>query len=136
MNASRSSYVEYGTGNMLNLDAGTIKRKIDSNEYDDEIIQEAQVRTAALVGYYSQPLSFVTLLGRSHYRFFGFIFSQMESEPAVSHPMPTSLRPLANTWSPRRPPMVKSKLTPPGRPLNRTRRPCFGPLSPLALRAL
>ncbi|KAF9285991.1 hypothetical protein BGZ68_003340 [Mortierella alpina] len=42
MNASRSSYVEYGTGNMLNLDAGTIKRKIDSNEYDDEIIQEAQ----------------------------------------------------------------------------------------------
>ncbi|CAO3571846.1 unnamed protein product [Mortierella alpina] len=42
MNASRSSYVEYGTGNMLNLDAGTIKRKIDSNEYDDEILQEAQ----------------------------------------------------------------------------------------------
>jgi hypothetical protein len=29
-------------GNMLNLDAGTIKRKIDSNEYDDETIQEAQ----------------------------------------------------------------------------------------------
>jgi hypothetical protein len=28
---------------MLNLDAGTIKRKIDSNEYDDEIIQEVQV---------------------------------------------------------------------------------------------
>lgn len=32
-------------GNMLNLDAGTIKRKIDSNEYDDEIIQEIQVKT-------------------------------------------------------------------------------------------
>ena len=30
-------------GNMLNIDAGTIKRKIDSNEYDDEIIQEVQV---------------------------------------------------------------------------------------------
>ncbi|KAF9368346.1 hypothetical protein CPB97_004713, partial [Podila verticillata] len=42
MNPSHSSYVEYGTGNMLNIDAGTIKRKIDSNEYDDEIIQEAQ----------------------------------------------------------------------------------------------
>ncbi|KAF8928039.1 hypothetical protein BGZ58_009932 [Dissophora ornata] len=27
---------------MLNLDAGTIKRKIDSNEYDDETIQEIQ----------------------------------------------------------------------------------------------
>ncbi len=46
MNASQSSYVEYGTGNMLNLDAGTIKRKIDSNEYDDEILQEAQVHAA------------------------------------------------------------------------------------------
>ncbi|KAF9915249.1 hypothetical protein BX616_006573 [Lobosporangium transversale] len=42
MNPTRSSYVEYGTGNMLNLDAGTIKRKIDSNEYDDEINQEVQ----------------------------------------------------------------------------------------------
>ncbi|KFH62671.1 hypothetical protein MVEG_12063 [Podila verticillata NRRL 6337] len=42
MNPSHSSYVEYGTGNMLNIDAGTIKRKIDSNEYDDEIIQEVQ----------------------------------------------------------------------------------------------
>ncbi|KAF9293898.1 hypothetical protein BGZ74_011518 [Mortierella antarctica] len=42
MNQSHSSYVEYGRGNMLNIDAGTIKRKIDSNEYDDEIIQEAQ----------------------------------------------------------------------------------------------
>ncbi|KAF9140546.1 hypothetical protein BGX30_006358 [Mortierella sp. GBA39] len=42
MEPIRSSYVEYGQGNMLNLDAGTIKRKIDSNEYDDEIIQEAQ----------------------------------------------------------------------------------------------
>ncbi|KAG0380811.1 hypothetical protein BGX24_004658 [Mortierella sp. AD032] len=42
MEPTRSSYVEYGQGNMLNLDAGTIKRKIDSNEYDDEIIQEVQ----------------------------------------------------------------------------------------------
>ncbi|KAF9907663.1 hypothetical protein EC991_010695 [Linnemannia zychae] len=42
MEPTRSSYVEYGQGNMLNLDAGTIKRKIDSNEYDDETIQEAQ----------------------------------------------------------------------------------------------
>ncbi|KAF8943387.1 hypothetical protein BGZ47_005481 [Haplosporangium gracile] len=42
MEPIRSSYVEYGQGNMLNLDAGTIKRKIDSNEYDDEIIQEVQ----------------------------------------------------------------------------------------------
>ncbi|KAG0348449.1 hypothetical protein BG004_005178 [Podila humilis] len=42
MNPSHSSYVEYGTGNMLNLDAGTIKRKTDSNEYDDEIFQEVQ----------------------------------------------------------------------------------------------
>ncbi|KAG0037865.1 hypothetical protein BGZ82_001680 [Podila clonocystis] len=42
MNPSHSSYVEYGTGNMLNIDAGTIKRKIDSNEYDDETIQEVQ----------------------------------------------------------------------------------------------
>ncbi|KAK5816565.1 hypothetical protein F5H01DRAFT_181807 [Linnemannia elongata] len=42
MEPTRSSYVEYGQGNMLNLDAGTIKRKIDSNEYDDEIIQEIQ----------------------------------------------------------------------------------------------
>lgn len=32
-------------GNMLNIDAGTIKRKIDSNEYDDEIIQEVQVQS-------------------------------------------------------------------------------------------
>ncbi|KAF9433896.1 hypothetical protein BGZ76_008834 [Entomortierella beljakovae] len=37
-----SSYVEYGTGNMLNIDVGTVKRKIDSNEYDDDIVQEVQ----------------------------------------------------------------------------------------------
>ncbi|KAF9923033.1 hypothetical protein FBU30_006864 [Linnemannia zychae] len=42
MEPIRSSYVEYGQGNMLNLDVGTIKRKIDSNEYDDETMQEAQ----------------------------------------------------------------------------------------------
>jgi hypothetical protein len=30
-------------GNMLNLDVGTVKRKIDSNEYDDEIYHEVQV---------------------------------------------------------------------------------------------
>ncbi|KAG0047267.1 hypothetical protein BGZ83_007654 [Gryganskiella cystojenkinii] len=42
MNPTRSSYVEYGTGNMLNLEAGTIKRKIDSNEYEDDIQQEVQ----------------------------------------------------------------------------------------------
>ncbi|GJJ68982.1 hypothetical protein EMPS_01328 [Entomortierella parvispora] len=42
MNPSRSSYVEYGTGNMLNLEVGTIKRKLDSNEYDDETLQEVQ----------------------------------------------------------------------------------------------
>jgi len=29
---------------MLNLEVGTIKRKIDSNEYDDEALQEAQVK--------------------------------------------------------------------------------------------
>ncbi|KAF9992920.1 hypothetical protein BGZ65_011644, partial [Modicella reniformis] len=39
MNPMQSSYVQYGTGNMLNLDVGTIKRKIDSNEYDDDIFQ-------------------------------------------------------------------------------------------------
>ncbi|KAG0229495.1 hypothetical protein B0O80DRAFT_503306 [Mortierella sp. GBAus27b] len=42
MNPMGSTYVEYGTGNMLNLGVGTIKRKIDSNEYDDEILHEAQ----------------------------------------------------------------------------------------------
>ncbi|KAK3816072.1 MAG: hypothetical protein J3Q66DRAFT_341554 [Benniella sp.] len=29
-------------GNMLNLDVGTVKRKIDSNEYDDEIYHDVQ----------------------------------------------------------------------------------------------
>ncbi|KAF9986951.1 hypothetical protein BGZ75_001231 [Mortierella antarctica] len=61
MNASQSSYVEYGTGNMLNLDAGTIKRKIDSNEYDDEILQEAQPngkRTCSVTPHANQFATF------------------------------------------------------------------------------
>lgn len=44
-------------GNMLNIDAGTIKRKIDSNEYDDEIIQEAQVQS---------PLAHLAILKQAH----------------------------------------------------------------------
>ncbi|KAF9976828.1 hypothetical protein BGZ73_007736 [Actinomortierella ambigua] len=36
------NYVEYGTGNMLNIDVGTIKRKMDSNEYDGESQFEMQ----------------------------------------------------------------------------------------------
>ncbi|KAF9956958.1 hypothetical protein BGZ72_002328 [Mortierella alpina] len=69
MNASRSSYVEYGTGNMLNLDAGTIKRKIDSNEYDDEIIQEAQPngkRTCSVTPNASQFATFGKQMGAPH----------------------------------------------------------------------
>ncbi|KAG0204200.1 hypothetical protein BGX28_003775 [Mortierella sp. GBA30] len=49
---------------MLNLDAGTIKRKIDSNEYDDEIIQEVQPngkRTCSLMTHSNQ---FATFGGR------------------------------------------------------------------------
>ncbi|KAG0365522.1 hypothetical protein BGZ54_006453 [Gamsiella multidivaricata] len=63
MNPTRSSYVEYGTGNMLNLDAGTIKRKIDSNEYDDEIIQEIQPngkRACSFTSHTQQFASFGT----------------------------------------------------------------------------
>ncbi|KAG0263888.1 hypothetical protein BG011_007842 [Mortierella polycephala] len=60
MNPTRSSYVEYGTGNMLNLDAGTIKRKIDSNEYDDEIIQEAQPNGKRTCGLMNQAHQFAT----------------------------------------------------------------------------
>ncbi|KAF9342751.1 hypothetical protein BGX26_006906 [Mortierella sp. AD094] len=61
MNPTRSSYVEYGTGNMLNIDAGTIKRKIDSNEYDDEIIQEVQPngkRACSLMNHSQQFATF------------------------------------------------------------------------------
>ncbi|KAF9187982.1 hypothetical protein BGZ51_000917 [Haplosporangium sp. Z 767] len=68
MNPTRSSYVEYGTGNMLNLDAGTIKRKIDSNEYDDEIIQEIQPngkRTCGLMNHTHQFVTFGTSDGLS-----------------------------------------------------------------------
>ncbi|KAI1318586.1 hypothetical protein EDD11_006277 [Mortierella claussenii] len=58
MNPTRSSYVEYGTGNMLNLDVGTIKRKIDSNEYDDEIIQQVQPNGKRTCSPMNQPHQF------------------------------------------------------------------------------
>ncbi|KAG0002203.1 hypothetical protein BGZ80_001962 [Entomortierella chlamydospora] len=60
MNPTRSSYVEYGTGNMLNIDAGTIKRKIDSNEYDDEIIQEVQPNGKRACSLMNHPQQFAT----------------------------------------------------------------------------
>ncbi|KAF9109173.1 hypothetical protein BGX27_007922 [Mortierella sp. AM989] len=60
MNPTRSSYVEYGQGNMLNLDAGTIKRKIDSNEYDDEIIQVIQPNGKRTCSFTNQSQQFAT----------------------------------------------------------------------------
>jgi hypothetical protein len=51
-------------GNMLNLDVGTIKRKIDSNEYDDEILHEAQVTLSLL--FQSVHLVFGPLFNATH----------------------------------------------------------------------
>ncbi|KAG0068155.1 hypothetical protein BGZ93_002581 [Podila epicladia] len=66
MNPSHSSYVEYGTGNMLNIDAGTIKRKIDSNEYDDEIIQEVQPNGKRACGANHPASQFATFGSTPH----------------------------------------------------------------------
>lgn len=51
---------------MLNIDAGTIKRKIDSNEYDDEIIQEAQVQYKSVAWALGTWLFFPLLSSHTH----------------------------------------------------------------------
>ncbi|KAF9562327.1 hypothetical protein BGW38_008990 [Lunasporangiospora selenospora] len=66
MNPSSASYVAYGTGNMLNIDVGTIKRKLDSNEYDDEIHQEAQPNGKRACSFSNRPTQFATFGSPTH----------------------------------------------------------------------
>ncbi|KAF9430311.1 hypothetical protein BGZ94_007398 [Podila epigama] len=65
MNRIRYNYVQYGTGNMLNVDAGTIKRKTDSNEFDDEIIQEVQPNGKRACGSNKQNSQFASFHSNS-----------------------------------------------------------------------
>ncbi|KAF8980577.1 hypothetical protein BGZ46_003986 [Entomortierella lignicola] len=96
MNPTRSSYVEYGTGNMLNIDAGTIKRKIDSNEYDDEIIQEVQPngkRACSISNNSQQFATFgmpITPMGQESSYGFASSWPQSNQTPLLSNNSPSS----------------------------------------------